>query len=83
MTPRATANHTRRVCKSAECCAFSASRTEPELTPRPGGGDFGPGEEVPLEEGMRRTVFETPCEVTLDREVRWTVAANGYLATKK
>jgi hypothetical protein len=32
---------------------------------------------------MRRTVFETPCEVTLDREVRWTVAANGYLATKK
>src|SRR5271170_4795544 len=83
MTPKATANHTSRVCKSAECCAFCAARTDLALTPRPGGGDFGPGEEVTLEGDLRWTVCEGPGEVTWVGEVMWTVAANGKLATRK
>jgi hypothetical protein len=81
----ATPNHTSRECKSAECCAFSAACTEPALTPRPVGGDFGPGEAMTWEGDVRWTVFEGPCEVMWEgeREAMWTVAAKGKLATKR
>jgi hypothetical protein len=82
MRPKATANHTSRECKSAECCAFCAVCTELALTPRPGGGDFGPGEMMWEVDG-RWTACEGPGEVIWEGEVTWTVAANGKLATKK
>ena len=67
MTPNATANHTSRECKSAECCALNAACTEPPPTGRLWTVFECPGEEmIGPREGLR-----------------WTLALNGKRATNR